>query len=171
MPDCNLSISIIEPTEYIGNSLVKINDNFTNLRLFLCNDEGTGLYTKMDVLELSANNLTSSVNNIFNTVETGSSRAWVRFKGDKDTTNTASDLLTDRFIRAEFNVRSVYRRAIGRYRIYFKNILPNTNYAIVGTSSETGANSWVSSQTLGVDFADIKIANDTDPEFVSVIIF
>lgn len=177
---CNLSISLIDSSEYIGNSLTTINDNFINLKNFLCNDEGDGLYSKIDGLELTAIRIDSGLDELSNLIEAGGSHAWVRFKGTKDeddqpSTNPNGDF-TNRRIVASNNVRAVYRKAIGAYRIYFTTPLPNTFYTISGTSSEkinpsTSQYGWVTSEILGTTFADIKISNSIDPDYVSVIIF
>jgi hypothetical protein len=174
---CTLNVSLIDINQYIGNSLTIINENFLNFKNFLCDDQGDGLSRRMDNLELSASQININLDTVADAVNTGGARAWVRFQGTKDTNNENSELFTDRRIvgNAFFNVRSVYRKAIGEYRIYYSAPMTDTNYIVVGTNSEKINNSnqygWVMTQVLGTDFADIKISNSVDPDYISVVMF
>jgi hypothetical protein len=174
---CTLNVNQIDINQYIGNSLTIINENFLNLKNFLCDDQGNGLSLRMDNLELSASQIDTNLDTIASAINTGAARAWVRFQGTKDTNNEISDLFTDRRIvgNASFNVRSVYRKAVGEYRIYYRTPMTDTGYVVTGSNSEKANNSgdygWVMTQVLGTDFADIKISNGVDPDYVSVVMF
>jgi hypothetical protein len=52
-------------------------------------------------------------------------RAWVNFNG----TGTVA-------IRASFNVSSITDNGTGDYTVNFTNAMPDTNYAVIGTSSD-----------------------------------
>jgi hypothetical protein len=55
-------------------------------------------------------------------------RAWVNFNG----TGTVA-------IRASFNVSSITDNGVGDYTLNFTNAMPDTNYAITGSSREVNA--------------------------------
>jgi len=65
----------------------------------------------------------------FDTAGGNAVKAWVNFDGTTATPST---------IRASFNVSSVTRNATGEYTINFTTAMPDTNYAMIG-SSEGGA--------------------------------
>ena len=61
------------------------------------------------------------------TLPSAGCRAWVNFDGTAATSPIAP--------RGSFNVSSVTRDAVGLFTVNFTNPMPDTNYAIVGTSS------------------------------------
>lgn len=63
------------------------------------------------------------------TVAQGSAKAWVNFNG----TGTVA-------IRAAFNVTSITDNGTGAYIINFATAMPDTNYAVLGTSGPGGYN-------------------------------
>ena len=58
-------------------------------------------------------------------------RAWVNFNG----TGTVA-------IRASYNVSSITDNGTGDYTVNFTNALPDANYSLSGTCSDSGTNSW-----------------------------
>jgi hypothetical protein len=58
----------------------------------------------------------------------GSAKAWVNFNG---TTGPGT-------IRAQYNVSSVTRNSTGNYTVNFTNAMPDTNYAIIASSTSSG---------------------------------
>ena len=58
-------------------------------------------------------------------------RAWVNFNG------TGSDS-TNQTVRGSGGVSSVYKIGTGNYRIEFSNPMPDTNYAVVGSTGSEG---------------------------------
>lgn len=75
-------------------------------------------------------------------------RAWVNFDGTRDTSGAVSTSNTNRFIRAQHNVTSVLRNALGDYTITFTNQLSDNNYAVTATAGGTAADA------LGVDLGN-----------------
>jgi hypothetical protein len=98
---CNTNITSINPTEYIGNSLETINENFANLR------DGVNI-TCNNIL--SATNVLGNLQNIANTLQgfaTGRAKAWVVFDGTKDGGGAVNPADTDRFIIGSYNILGV----------------------------------------------------------------
>lgn len=157
-------IKTISRTEYIGNSLSIINDNFETLRSEICNQEST-----LVDISLSAANFNTQILSLSSTTIPGAARAWTKFDGARDTRNQPSTLNGDRFLYRQFNIKSVYRKGAGDYRVTFFQPLPNTAYGVVGTSSDT--NSFVMPYYFTPEFFDIKITRQVDPRHFSVVIF
>lgn len=100
---CNTSITRINPTEYIGNSLETINTNFANLR--------DGVNTTCNSI-LSATNILGNLQTIANTLQgfaVGRAKAWVVFDGTKDGGGTVNPADGDRYIIGSYNIKGVFK--------------------------------------------------------------
>lgn len=166
----------IQRTQCIGNSLEYINENFTNLKNSICDNDSSIQSINNDLV-----NLNTTVNELSSVFIPGSARAWCKFSGTRDKDNVISTFLTDRLVYDNFNISSVYRKNTGDYRIYFINNFSNNKYSLVGTSSEklsisTGKYTWVQPYRLTSTYAEIKIQSSTanslvDPDFVSLVFY
>jgi hypothetical protein len=92
------STTIIDPREYIGNSLDTINRNFTNLLSGICDN-----IDRIDTLALSASQLTNTTTIISNVITQGAAKAWVRFDGTRDSIGDF-DLEGGRKIYSSYNI-------------------------------------------------------------------
>jgi hypothetical protein len=172
------NITIIDREQCIGNSLAIINDNFTSLRDGICDN-----IDRITNLESQSDQLNSSVISLSSIVVPGVAKAWVKFDGTRDTTG-ASTPLGFRFIYSKYNIEEVddyfagSTLAQGFYRIDFQNFFENTNYLVLGTSSETttgGQYTWVQPVEYTDSFVVIKVANSLGQAVaathISVVIF
>lgn len=166
----------IQRTQCIGNSLTLINDNFLNLKDAACDND-----TKVFNLDAQITNLDTRIDELSSVIVPGSAKAWCKFSGIRDANNTVSSFLTDRYIFSQFNILSVYKKAVGDYRVIFNNTFPNNRYALMGTSaqklnSSTNTFTWFQPYNLTSAYAEIKIQSSTsgttvDPDFVSLVVY
>lgn len=115
------------------------NNGVQNQRMRITQEGNVGIGTTSPIAKLSvAGNITaeaicdetgSNCNDLSNGLGGPSPQAYVRFNG----ANGA--------ISSSYNVASVTRTNTGRYTINFQNALADTNYLVVGSTSNTGAQS------------------------------
>ena len=170
------SIYEILRTQCIGNSLTIINDNFFNLKDAACDND-----TRVFDLDDQITNLDTKIEQLSSVIVPSSAKAWCKFSGTKDSNNVVSNFLTDRYLFNSFNILSVYKKAVGDYRVIFTNTFANNRYALVGTSTQklnTSVNkfTWFQPYNLTSAYAEIKIQSSTsgstvDPDFVSLVIY
>lgn len=174
-------VKVIDKTECIGNSLTKINGNFTGLQ----GSPGTpgtvcGNDAQIESLRSNIENLNNIILSLSAQTVPGLAKAWGKFDGTRDSTNLVSTSNTDRFIYSQYNISSVYRKGLGDYRITFSTPFATANYALVGTSSQkigsTGQFTWLQPYTFRTTYVDVRVAgNNTltvaDPEHCSIVIF
>ena len=67
-------------------------------------------------------------------IYSGRAKAWVNFDG---TFGTSPFTIANGGIRAAFNVSSITDNGTGDYTVNFSNALPNTNYAVAGSTVGT----------------------------------
>jgi hypothetical protein len=166
----------IQKTQCIGNSLIVINDNFLNLREAACDND-----SRIEILDNQIDDLNTKITELSSVIVPGSAKAWCKFSGNRDTNNVVSTFFTDRYIYNSFNILSVYKKAIGDYRIIFTNNFPNNRYAVVGTSTEkintnTNTFTWFQPYNITSAYAEVRIQSSTtgstvDPDFVSVVFY
>jgi len=131
------SITTIQPTECIGNSLVTINNNFNILSNDVCdvdtqiNDSVRGndaLYTLFNNVSSSAKDQFHNLTNQYNGIAT----CWVLFNGTQ-TTDSNQIISTT----TSYNVSTLYKTDTGKYSLIFSNfgLITTSNYAIVASSS------------------------------------
>jgi hypothetical protein len=174
-------VRLIDKTECIGNSLTKINKNFEGLQ----GDPETlgtvcGNDAFIETLRQGIANLNTVILSLSSQTVPGLAKVWGKFNGTRDTTNLVSTSNTDRFIYSRFNISSVYRKALGDYRITFATPFPNSNYTFIGTSSQkassTGQFTWMQPYTFRTTYVDVRINGSStlaaaDPEHCSIVIF
>lgn len=170
------SIITIPREECIGNSLSRINNNFLDLRIQTCSN-----YVKLEEIDSSILALQTLVNTISSITLPGTAKAWVKFDGTRDLlTSQQSTLSTDRFLYSSYNIESVYRKTAGDYRIYFETPFSNTNYTLIGTSSETiselGNYTWLQPYRYATSYTDVRVHSNNigdtiDPRHVSLAFF
>lgn len=169
------TIQTIPREECLGNSLSRINDNFTNLKNQSCNN-----YSRLEDIDANILNLQTLYSNLSSVVMPGISKAWVKFDGARDTAGQVTDFLTDRFIYSSYNISTVYKKGTGDYRIFFQTPFTSSTYVAVGTSSETlslgGQYTWLQPYTYATTFMDARIHSNTltdrvDARHISIIFF
>ena len=165
----------IDPTECIGNSLSKINSNFIGLKTAACDNDSF-----ITTLRNGIDNLNTLILGLSSITVPGMAKAWLKFDGTRDTSNTASVLNTNRFLYSSFNISSVLRKGTGDYRITFATPFTSTSYALVGTSSQkqgtTGLFTWLQPYAYRSVYADVRVyginsSTAADPEHCSIVIF
>lgn len=169
----------IDPSECIGNSLTKINTNFTGLKFAVCDNDSF-----ITTLRNSIDNLSTIITNLSSVTVTGIARAWIKFDGTRRengiTETPATISTTNRFIYSSFNVSTVYRKGPGDYRITFTAPFTTSNYVIVGTSSQKQASNgqltWFQPYVYRTEYVDVRIAGTNiqavaDPEHCSLVVF
>lgn len=161
-------IKTILRTEYIGNSLNIINDNFQTIRDEICKQDST-----LTEVALSSESFNNQILSLSSVVVPGTAKAWVKFDGTRDTSNQNSILATERRIYKGYNIQSVYRKKIGDYRVYFTKAFTNNAYMVTGTCSEADLTrvSQVIPYAFSPEFVDIRISREVDPRHVSIVIF
>lgn len=123
------TITTIQKTECIGNSLVTINSNYDNIR-----NSFTSVNTDITLINNALNNLTSFVNSISSAQL---AKAWVGFTGRRNTIGPSGtfDLTnTNRFLFNRYNVANVFRNGTGDYTINL-SIQLNANFIVSGITS------------------------------------
>ena len=165
--------TIIANTEYIGNSLVSINNNFSSLKIALCDNQ-----TQIIALQSFLQNLDTILIQLSSQASFGVAKYWVKFSGVLDSNNNLTTTNPDRYLFNSLGVSSVYRKGLGDYRVYFLTPNNTTNYNFSINNKETLISSkyyWAQVYKTEKDYVDIKVkAPDgslTDPEFVSLIVF
>jgi len=182
MSNCSFSdIPVIAKTECIGNSLTKINNGFSSLKEYACEN-----FNKIASLQLDIQNLDNKLNTLTNIIVPGAAKAWVKFNGLRNANNpppaSAETPLTttNRFIYSSHNIASVYRKNTGEYRITFSKPFVKADYILIGTSSQKqatqGQYTWVQPTDYRTGWAEIRIAgsnisNVADAEHISIVIF
>jgi hypothetical protein len=165
----------IEPSECIGNSLSKINSNFTGLEDAVCDNDSF-----ITTLRNGIDNLNTLILDLSSKTVPGMAKAWLKFDGTRDTSNITSTLNTNRFIYSSFNISSVLRKGTGDYRITFATPFPAQTYTLVGTSNQkqgsTGLFTWFQPYTYRTTYVDVRInginsSTAADPEHCSVVIY
>jgi hypothetical protein len=157
------SIQKIDLDECIGLSLASINSNFQLLQEQNCLDDNElkVLQTDLSALNTKYATLTALRSRI--------ARANISFKG------TGSAPLS---VYTSFNM-SALRVSTGVYTLSFAPPLPNTNYALVGTSASTLVSNnytWLQPlSTFTTTSATINIRNRTgtlvNPEYISIAVY
>lgn len=138
----------ILPSECIGNSLVTINTNNTNIK-----NTFTSFNTDITDINSKLNNLTTIMNTISANQRLAS--GWVNFKGrfgyDLNNTATPSFDNTNRFIESQYNVQSVLRESVGTY-------LVNLTQPLVKGFTVTGIVSPLPPGTTGTDAGVVNLS-------------
>lgn len=161
-------IKTIIRTEYIGNSLNVINDNFQTLRDEICTQDSS-----LTNISLSAETLDTKITSLSTVIIFGAAKAWVKFDGTKDISNRDSTIATERRLYKSLNVQSVYRKKVGDYRVYFTIPFNSNTYLVTGTCSESDNTkvSQIIPYSFSTDFVDIRISREFDPRHISIVIF
>jgi len=178
MADCPFpEIPEIFKTECIGNSLFKINSNFGLLKTYAdtnCN--------KITNLEEQAQDLSSKITTLSGYLVPGVAKAWVKFDGTRKDEGDVELVPTtsNRFIYNSYNVKTVYRYGLGQYQITFEAPFLNSNYLLVGTSSQkqasTGLYTWLQPIEYRTVWATVRVtgintASTVDAEHISVVVY
>lgn len=175
MADCPFSVDNIDKTECIGNSLSKINSNFANLKQDACTN-----FLTIEGLQASIQNLDSRIIALSGITVPGTAKAWLKFDGTKDISNTISTLNTNRYIYSSFNIATAYRKGQGDYRITFATPMPNNQYILLGTSSQkqasTGLFTWLQPYRYTTTYTDVRVtsinaASVVDAEHISIVVY
>jgi hypothetical protein len=169
----------IQPTECIGNSLATINFNFNQLRLGACDN-----YSFINSLQQSIQQLNTTLFNLSAITIPGTAKAWVKFDGAAGTDGIVDTDLNDRFIYSSYNIESIFKKAVGDYRITFKQKFLTSNYAVIGTNQQTtttlggplsGQFVWFQPYTYTTLYTEVKTFSrdniGADPRHVSLVIF
>jgi hypothetical protein len=164
------STTDILPTECIGNSLGTINLNFLNLRDSAVNNDSL-----ITTLSSQITTLTNNILSLSSVAIPGAAKAWVKFNGDSPFSNQG-----DRFIYSFYNISTVFKKGKGDYRINFATPFTNTNYAVIGTSSEesglAGLFGWLQPYAYTAGYVDVRVHTNTitdlaDPEHISIVVY
>jgi hypothetical protein len=169
MSQCPNIITEIDRTEFIGNSLTTINNNFVNLQTVACTNN-----TIIDNVSLTATTINNNLTTLNNITSFGAAKALVKFDGTIDSDNILSPLFTNRKIYKQHNVVSVYKKGNGDYRVRFITPFPAPDYLVICSNSEVlkdGKYGWSSPYFLTEDYVDIRVSNNADPTHVSVVVF
>jgi len=167
------SISTIPNTEYIGNSLATINNNFISLKNGICDNQ-----SQIISLESSMQILDNTITQLSSYAIQGISKIWVKFSGIRDSDNAPSTPIPDRYIFNSSGVSSVYRKSTGDYRVYFSVPLTTEHYNFSVSNKETissGEYHWAQIYNTQKEYLDIRVRSSdgslSDSEFVSLILF
>ncbi len=154
---CTFTVKTIEPTECIGNSLEKINDNFASLKNNACEN-----FNNIETLESRITILDTQITDLSAITVPGVLKAWIKFDGTRDTSGVINSNLTNRFIYSAFNIGRVQTVGVGDYRIFFNTPFPTSNYVAVGTSSlatSEGKRTWLQPYDYRTVFLGVKVAS------------
>lgn len=116
-----MASTYIDREECIGDSLVKLNSNFSGL-----DSDITNLNTRVTNTSAAAITLTTNLSTNIQNNSPYTAKAWVSFLGQG--TNGACT------INARYNVSSVVRNVQGSYIITYTTPLNSSTYAVVGNS-------------------------------------
>jgi hypothetical protein len=104
------TITTIQKTECIGNSLVTINTNYDNIKNSIAGIVTTDLAT--------INNTLDTLTTFTNAISSAQlAKAWVKFRPRLNVTGSLALDTTNRYILNSYNVVSVYREDAGNYLI------------------------------------------------------
>lgn len=178
MPNCPYpEIPEIFKTECIGNSLSKINSNFDALRFYACEN-----YSKLDGLQTDIDALRTNISDLSSAVIPGLAKAWVKFDGTKKENGDleTSPTLSNRYIYSAYNISQVYRFNRGEYQITFNTPFANTNYLLLGTSSQKQASTtlftWLQPVQFTPEWAIVCVlgpnsTSSADAEHISIVVY
>lgn len=121
------TITTIQKTECIGNSLVTINGNYENIK----NSLTTLINTDLNVINARLDTLTTFVNSVSSAQLT---KAWVSFNGTWNTQQARDATFSNRYIWKGYNVSSVYRNETGDYTVSLANPI-GLNFVVISTTS------------------------------------
>lgn len=124
------TITTIQKTECIGNSLVILNDNYDNIKNSFSdvNDTLLNIEGRINALNTFATKLSSAQ----------LAKAWVSFSGIKDSTGNNNSNFTNRQIFTSYNVTTVKKENTGVYTINF-GIPLEPEYVATGCTSPGGS--------------------------------
>jgi len=167
------AITTINRSEYIGNSLETINNNFSNLKDGICDNE-----LNISSLQGDIQNLDTFIVNLSTEVIHGVSKVLVKFSGPKDINGSTTSNNPNRLIYNSYNISSVYKKNTGDYRVYFSSPLSTSNYLVLATNSEktslSGNYIWSQPYSTTKEYLEIKTQSSdgllADADFVSVSI-
>jgi hypothetical protein len=176
----NPSVVEIPSNEYIGNSLVTINDNFTVLSEGICE-------SVIDITDIQEKNtkLATDLDTLSASLIPGMAKAWVNFNANVNINGVNNSLGGDRKIYGSYNISSVTKDSgePGLFIVNFaSNLFTNNKYGVIGTCSRTESSGnyvWVQpGQDIGeytskYVYIYIKSVNDAytaNPAYVSVLI-
>lgn len=165
------TVTIIDRTQYIGNSLQTINNNFSNLKDGICDNN-----TEIISLQQDIQNLDTVIETLSAVTTHGIAKAFVKFSGARDVNNAISGN-PNRYIFDSYNISSVYKKNVGDYRVYFSKPLSTGNYLVLSTNKEkiNSNNEYVWSQPYSTtkEYLEIKLQScngvTADPDFISVV--
>ena len=166
------SVTVIDRSEYIGNSLQTINNNFSNLKDGICDNNTEILSLQQDI-----QNLDTYIEALSSVTTHSVPKAFVKFSGAQDINNNTSSGNPNRYIFHSYNISSVYRKNVGDYRIYFSVPLSNGNYLVLSSNKEkTNSNNefvWSQPYSTTKEYLEIKLQScngiTADPDFISVV--
>jgi hypothetical protein len=168
------SIPTIDIDECIGLSLATINTNFQDLKNEYCLND-----SELATIETSFNTLSSNVISL-SALSPGMAKAYVVFDGTRNISGNYT-MTGNRFLYSSYGVASVSSNRTGTYSLSFTRPFSNTNYALIGTSTETISGSrytWLQPTTYATTSAVINIHSDTDnvatlanTDYISVLIY
>ena len=92
------NITNILNTEYIGNSLATINDNFASLKNGICDNQ-----LQITSIQSSLQSLDTTLTQLSSYAVQGIAKLWVKFSGTMDSDNVTSFLIPDRYIFNSFH--------------------------------------------------------------------
>jgi hypothetical protein len=122
------TITNIDKSECIGNSLVSINSNYTNIQESLV-DVNSNIVTINSLLT----NLTTIVSNISSDPQRAS--AWANFSGIRDAESGFTRREnTNRLLFTSYNITSILRENTGIYRVSMTNPV-TSRFCVVGTTT------------------------------------
>jgi hypothetical protein len=155
--------------ECIGNSLSKINNNFQNFKVTTCDNSAS-----LDNFNQNVYDLRTSIAAISSIMIPGAAKAWVKFDGSRDEGGNYNLDPSNRLIYSSYKIDSVYKKtgatltptvSSGDYDIYFANEMADTNYVVVGTSSErkSATYGWLQPYLFATNFVSIRVHSPTWP--------
>jgi len=167
------TVTTINRSEYIGNSLITINDNFSNLKEGICDND-----VNISSLQQDVQSLDTFIVNLSTEVIHSVSKGLVKFSGFKDTNGSSTSNNPNRLIYSSYNISSVYRKNIGDYRVYFSSPLSTGNYLVLATNSEktslSGNYIWSQPYSTTKEYLEIKTQSSdgllADADFISISI-
>ena len=147
------TITTIDKSECIGNSLIAINGNYSNIK-----DSIVTVNSDLIQINTTLNNLTTIINSISATPRLAS--AWVNFRGRQTTGNdgqaTTNFSNPNRHIESSYNITNVVREDTGKYLV---NI---TSPGLTKGFIVTGIVSPLPPGTTGVDSGVVNLS-PTEP--------
>jgi hypothetical protein len=172
-----MAYQYIDPTECIGDSLYKINNNSFDFDTRLINLSSSLVNSNLNLIS-TINSTANSTIATLSTVpyarlnqgnQTGAPpiygcRAWVTFHGKRNSLGGSDVNNTDREILGAGNVTNVLKVDTGCYRIFFTIPMPTTGYCVNITGSNTGSGegAWIvvdryTAGTIGAQLNAVQI--------------